>query len=367
MRRLYLRIYAVVLSVLLAFAALAVGVFQYHAQAQSEQEQAAWLDLTGGWVDPALAPFAEADAPLGQRLWWVAASLAALLALVGLASYPLVRSLTRRLELLRTGVQAFGDGALQRRVAVQGHDEVAALAASFNAAAARIEALVRAQQRLLANASHELRSPLARLKLALELLDATEEAETRARHRAEIQRSLAELDALVDEVLLAARLETTPNLARQPQELLALVAEEAAWFDAEVSGAPVTVQGDERLLRRAVRNLLDNARRYAPEQPPQVRVQRGAAGQAQVWVCDRGPGVPADARERIFEPFFRLPGHAEARGGVGLGLALVRQIAQLHGGHVHCEEHRGGGSCFVLSLPADDPPPQPISRANASR
>lgn len=367
MTRLFWRIYGAVLVVLLVFGTLAYGVAQYHAQRERDETQAAWTDWSGGWGDPLLTPLLYDDDGERSRGLWMVGSLAIAWGLVGLVAYPVVRSLTRRLERLRAGVQAFGQGDLRQRVDVSGRDEVAALAASFNAAAARIEALVRAQQRLLANASHELRSPLARLKLALELLDATEEAETRARHRAEIQRSLAELDALVDEVLLAARLETTPNLARQPQELLALVAEEAAWFDAEVSGAPVTVQGDERLLRRAVRNLLDNARRYAPEQPPQVRVQRGVAGQAQVWVCDRGPGVPADARERIFEPFFRLPGHAEARGGVGLGLALVRQIAQLHGGHVHCEEHRGGGSCFVLSLPADDPPPQPISRANASR
>ena len=114
------------------------------------------------------------------------------------------------------------------------------------------------------------------------------------------------------------------------------------------------VKGDERLLRRALRNLLENARRYGGNEVS-VSVEAappGAAPGAVIKVCDRGPGVPDIYRERIFEPFFRLPGHAEREGGVGLGLALVRQIALRHGGQVRCEPRDGGGSCFVLTLPA---------------
>jgi signal transduction histidine kinase len=102
-----------------------------------------------------------------------------------------------------------------------------------------------------------------------------------------------------------------------------------------------------------LRNLLENARRYGGD--GEVSVQLAAlAGGAEIRVCDRGPGVPAAMRERIFEPFFRLPGHAEREGGVGLGLALVRQIAERHGGSVRCEARPDGasGSCFVFSLPA---------------
>jgi len=98
-----------------------------------------------------------------------------------------------------------------------------------------------------------------------------------------------------------------------------------------------------------VRNLLENAQRYGGAEV-QVHVQ-ARPGQVELQVCDRGPGVPEAQRERIFEPFFRLPGHAEREGGVGLGLSLVRQIAQRHGGQVHCQPREGGGSCFVLSLP----------------
>jgi hypothetical protein len=115
-------------------------------------------------------------------------------------------------------------------------------------------------------------------------------------------------------------------------------------------GSGAGVLGDERLLRRAVRNLIDNAQRYGGGAIDIVLAT--AAGDVEVRVCDRGPGVPEDLRERIFEAFYRLPGHAETAGGVGLGLSLVKQIAERHSGRVRCEPREGGGSCFVLSLPA---------------
>jgi signal transduction histidine kinase len=128
-----------------------------------------------------------------------------------------------------------------------------------------------------------------------------------------------------------------------------MAAEEAARVDAAVDGTPTTVLGEDRLLRRALRNLLENARRYGGNEV-EVSVESNA-DRAVVRVSDRGPGVPESMRERIFESFFRLPGHAEQAGGVGLGLSLVKQIAQRHGGSVRCEGREGGGSCFVLSVP----------------
>jgi signal transduction histidine kinase len=270
---------------------------------------------------------------------------------VAAGAWPVVRRLTRRLETLQRGVERFGAGHLKQRVDDRGRDEVAAVAASFNRAADRIEALVHSHQSLLANASHELRSPLARLKMALAMIEDAA-PEQRERLRREISTNIAELDALVEEVLLSSRLGAQPQLDRRDRvELLALAAEEAAHTGAVVQGeAGVTVDGDERLLRRALRNLLENARRYGGDDVCVVINRR--AGFADVQVCDRGPGVPADMRERIFEPFFRLPGHAECAGGVGLGLALVKQIAERHGGSVRCEARDGGGSCFSLRLPA---------------
>jgi signal transduction histidine kinase len=266
---------------------------------------------------------------------------------VALGAWPVVRRLTRRLEALQRGVERFGEGALGERVDASGRDEVAAVAASFNRAAERIEALVRANQSLLANASHELRSPLARLKMAVAMLEQADAAQRERLHR-EIHTDIAELDALVEEVLLASRLDAhSLEVRREPVDLRALALEEAARVAATVADAPaIVVDGDERLLRRALRNLLENARRYGGGA---IDMTLAAAPYAEVRVCDRGPGVPEAMRERIFEPFFRLPGHAENAGGVGLGLSLVRQIAQAHGAQVRCEPRAGGGSCFVLS------------------
>ena len=281
----------------------------------------------------------------------IAALLLVLFVAVAAGAWPVVRRLTRRLEALKRGVEAFGAGALHQRVAEDGRDEVAALGASFNHAAARIEALLHSHRSLLANASHELRSPLARLKMALALLEDAPAAQREGLKR-EIDANIRELDTLVDEVLLASRLDAgAATLRRDRVDLLALAAEEAARVQAEAAGDALQLQGDERLLRRALRNLLENAQRYGGGEIA-VAVHRRADGRAELSVCDRGPGVPEAHRERVFAAFFRLPGHAEREGGVGLGLALVRQIAQAHGGAVRCEPRDGGGSCFRLLLPA---------------
>lgn len=286
-------------------------------------------------------------------------SLLWMLALVALAvavgSYPVIRRLTQRLESLREGVERLGEGDLSARVDESGSDEVAALARRFNLAAGRIEQLVQSHKSLLANASHEVRSPLARIRIGLELLG----PQASAQAKAEIERNITELDQLVDELLLASRLDArSADVGTvEPVDLTGLAAEEAAHTQAELAAAetaqPVMVEGVPRLLRRAVRNLLENARRYS-QGPVTIEVMRegaGPQGEAVVRVRDRGPGVPPAQRERIFEPFYRLPGASERAGGVGLGLALVRSIAQRHGGTVVCEDNPGGGACFTLRLP----------------
>lgn len=271
---------------------------------------------------------------------------------VAMGAYPVVRRLTRRLEALKTGVEAFGAGDLAHRVDDSGRDEVAALARSFNEAATRTESLLRSNKNLLANASHELRSPLARMKMAFSMLDEAPPA-GRTRLVTEIHTNIAELDALVEEVLLASRLESgSQTAAPEKVDLLGLAAEEAARSGAEFEPAEglsaLPVMGDERLLRRALRNLLENAKRYGGDKASLELAREGS--RAVIRVLDRGPGVPEPMRERIFEAFFRLPGHAEQAGGVGLGLSLVKQIAAAHGGSVRCEAREGGGSVFVLCL-----------------
>lgn len=285
----------------------------------------------------------------------VAAVLLLLFVAVAAGAWPVVRQLTRRLQALQSGVEKFGAGALDHRVEVTGRDEVAAVAQSFNHAAARIETLVRSHQSLLANASHELRSPLARMKMAVEMMDGAAPNQ-QAKLKREVDTNIAELDALVEEVLLASRLDAVKNTGVfEDVDLLGMAAEEAARVGAVLDSqadTPYKVQGDERLLRRALRNLLENAKRYGGGDITVNLLRHKTA--LEVQVCDRGPGVSALQRERIFEPFYRLPGHAEQAGGVGLGLSLVKQIAQRHHGSVSCQAREGGGSCFVLSLPGAD-------------
>jgi len=270
---------------------------------------------------------------------------------VALAVYPIAGRLTRRLEGLRSGVERWGAGALSLRVDETGNDEVAVVARAFNAAAGRVEELLTSQKALLANASHELRSPLARLRMAIELWQERQEPEIRE----EIVRNLAEIDQLVAEILLASRLNHgAPDAgAGASVDLVGLAAEEAAPFEATVvsaptGGGPIEIVGDATLLRRLIRNLLENAARHG-RPPIHVEVTRRESG-ARIVVSDCGDGIPPPERERVFEPFYRPAGRSESSGGWGLGLSLVRQIARRHGGAAFCEEAPGGGSRFVVDL-----------------
>jgi signal transduction histidine kinase len=293
-----------------------------------------------------------------------------MLLLVGLAVavgvYPIVRKLTQRLEALQQGVQRWGEGDLTVRMAEQGQDEVADLSRRFNAASERVQNLMSSQQlllasqkSLLANASHELRSPLTRIRMGLEFMG----SDSQELAKQEIARNIAELDQLIDEILLASRLdahEADMGIV-EVVDVIGLCAEECARagasFDVPEGLVQLEVSGVAKLLRRMVRNLLENARRYGQSS------QASASGEGIVLklsqaetlvllqVSDRGPGVPPAYRERIFEPFFRLPGASERVGGVGLGLSLVKSIAERHGGRVRCADRLGGGACFEVSLP----------------
>ena len=286
--------------------------------------------------------------PQHQRERHLSLTLAAamlFLALAG-ASYPIARHLTRQVEALERGVERLGSGDLGVRVTVEGSDEVARLAERFNWAAERIERLLESQRRTLAGASHELRSPLARLRLALELIE--RETSGSPAHRAqEAVAEIAELDELVEDILLASRLQAGMPGPVEPVDLAALLASEAAQVGARVEGGPVSILGEQRALKRLVRNLLDNAVRHGGGAQIVAGVEPLPAGGARLWVADAGPGVDPAERERIFEPFYRLPGVAS---GAGLGLALVRQIAERHGGTAVCRERECGGTVFEVTL-----------------
>src|SRR6516225_7640418 len=273
---------------------------------------------TGGWMRTPAGPAVSIPLPDGRRLvarlpprqrpgaLMLAAFLGAIALVVAIGARPVVRRLTGRLERLQRGVESLGAGDLTARVKVEGRDEVARLARSFNQAAARIESLVNAHKMLLANASHELRTPLARIRL-------------------ELERDIAELDQLVDEILLVSRLDATEQLdVGEDLDLAALAAEECARYDdCSVEAKPVMVRGDPMLLRRMIRNLVENAHLHG-KPPIEVTVAR-QNDRGVLNVLDHGPVIVEDARERLFSAFYRIPGRGGAKGS-GLGLALVRQI-----------------------------------------
>jgi signal transduction histidine kinase len=265
---------------------------------------------------------------------------------IGIAAFPIVRQISRRLVRLQRGVESLGAGDFTARVAVEGRDEVARLATAFNRAAAQIEQLMQSHKSLLANTSHELRAPLARIRLAIELSkDSIDE-----KRRTGLEHDIAELDALVEEILLASRLDSVADIAKDDLDLLALAAEECARYDSvQLEGTVTPLRGDARLLRRLLRNLLDNARRHGAS-PTQVRVAL-TAGRATLTVWDHGPGLPPAEFERVFQPFYR-PANSRSPAGSGLGLSLVRQIARRHGGEARCIAMADGHSGFEVTLPA---------------
>lgn len=295
-----------------------------------------------------------------------------LLALAG-GAWVLADSLSSRLARLERSTDILASGDLKHRATLDREtprDEVDRLAVAFNEMAERLDSLVTGQRTLLANVSHELRTPIARVKVLIEILgerlEALDEAqragdsadpETLARLSrgfSEMQEDIDEVEALIRDLLTSGRLELGGTIEREPVDLTALCERAAARFDAELEGleaGAVEIAGDHLLLERLLKNLLSNARRACPEGALTVRVSTAGA-RTQVEVEDEGPGIPADKRKQIFEPFTRLDSaRARDQGGVGLGLYLCRQIARAHGATISAEDRRDGrsGARFVLT------------------
>lgn len=271
------------------------------------------------------------------------------LGVIAIAAYPVSRRITRGLENLREGVSELGEGDLGARIDVHGRNEVADVARAFNAAAAKIQQAVLAQRRVLASASHELRTPLGRLRAAVELIAAGHDERL-----VDAERDIEELDALIEDLLLTGRIGAGTRATEfETIDLRTLIAEEAGRAGAICRGEIAPIQGNARMLRRMIRNLIENAGRHGAEP---ITIELGTdqgAGRVRIVVADAGGGVPLEERERIFEPFYRAPGHSEHRdGGVGLGLSLVAEIATHHGGTVACVADPELGSVFVVELPS---------------
>ncbi len=281
------------------------------------------------------------------------------------ASWWLAQHLSAPIRRMLEGARALAGERLDVRVSAGlggRKDEVAVLAREFDAMADRLRANRSALTRLLGDISHELRSPLARMRLALGL--ARQPSADTARQLDRMEHEIERLDVLISQVLKLARLNGTDiPFEREPfdvDEMIDEVVRDAA-FEGTAKGCKVetvgaahsVVSGNRDLLRSAIENVLRNAVRYSPQGAPvEVAVERNAAGLT-ISVRDRGPGVPAGELERIFEPFYRV---AESRdrdsGGEGIGLAITSQVMKAHGGTARADNRAGGGFEVLLNLPA---------------
>jgi len=296
--------------------------------------------------------------------------LLAILLVSGIICYALARHLTHRIRIIRQGSRRLAAGDLSSRIAPKlaaGQDEANALAKDLDMMAERIAGLLGAQQQLLRDVSHELRSPLARLSVALELARDAPERE-RAEVHDRIAKEAARLEQLIGEVLTLTRLEAGAPEARHAHalNLLELVQEVArdANFEARpnqrrvevLAQGPITLVGFAEVLRPAVENVVRNAVAFAPSGTEvEVRLERsleGGRGWAKICVRDRGPGVPEAALEAIFRPFFRVSASRNRKsGGTGVGLAITERAVRLHGGTVKAANATGGGLIVSIGLP----------------
>jgi len=274
--------------------------------------------------------------------------------------YWLALYLTRPVRRLQKAVERFGHGDFSARSGATRKDELGDLARAFDRMAGRIETLLAAERRLLLDISHELRSPLARLAVAIELARSGEDLDPSLNR---IQKEADRLNALVGQLLQVTRAEGDPGslhhdflrLDELVQSLVDDAAIEATAHSCRVEyhpKGPVTVAGDAELLRRAVENVLRNAIRHAP---PQTAVEvdlTNGNGQAQIRIKDEGPGVPEEALPRLFDPFYRVEtDRNRTSGGIGLGLSIARRAIELHKGTI-AALNRHPGLEVHLTLPA---------------
>lgn len=290
-----------------------------------------------------------------QAIWSVAALVVSALLCLVLAWW-----LTRPIRQLTTVARRLGDGDLSARSGMgRRRDEIGRLARTLDEAAERIQQLLQVHRRLVSDVSHELRSPLARLKVAVEL------ARSRGRDGSELDRIETEADRLeemIAELLMLSRLEAGEvselargfDLATLLREVIHDAEFEFAGARIDAAGLPPScpMHGHEALLRSAFENVLRNALRYTSEAGVQVALACGADALC-LTVRDHGPGVPAADLPRLFEPFYRV---SEARdrdsGGFGLGLAIAARAVALHHGEIHAENAEGGGLMVSIVLPA---------------
>jgi signal transduction histidine kinase len=293
------------------------------------------------------------------RPWFVFTWTGIIVLVVGLGLMATLRPLERRLGVLSETAERFGKGELQVRSADNATDGIGQLSKEFNGMADRVESLLRRQREQLRAVSHELRTPLARVFFLVdEALESTQASQKDAAlHR--IERSVHEMNELVEELLLFARLDPDAGEFRREEfelgpifdELVEMVHEIKPSLVVQVERRVDRAWGSPRYIRRALLNLVTNAARYARRQVA-ISVQV-VDGRLVVRVEDDGQGIAEEHREMVFEPFAQLEakGSEGETGGAGLGLAIVRRITRAHGGDVIATNGELGGALFEMNFP----------------
>lgn len=297
-------------------------------------------------------------------------SLLLLFLLLALVSFPVSRTIARPLEKLTACAHRLSQGELRARTDVEGEDEFGQLAAAVNDMASQIEVKIRREKELLGNISHEIRTPLSRIRVALELCGEEGEGRTAALLRS-IGGDLMELDGMVEDILLAARLDLALDipggqgvlLRRERVDMAGIAARSTQLFSERFPGHRLRLNisegipplsGDPVFLRRTIDNILDNAARHSsPGKEIGLSISL-SGGRVEVEIRDDGSGIDSDDLARIFDPFFRAGGGAEGgERGVGLGLALCKGIVEAHGGTIEASSSPGGGTVLRFSIPSD--------------
>lgn len=338
-----------------------VARLAHHEAIRSRRLFATDVRLPNGEIYRVIAPRQAPPNPNLRPPWWLALSIT--LVISTLVCFWLARYLTAPISRLSRATQHLARGELSVRVGeLRRKDEIADLAHDFDQMADKIQQLIDGRQQLLRDISHELRSPLARLQVALALARRKIDGPNESLDR--IERDLLRVEELIGEVLTLSRLETTGDTgfddAVNIGELVKQIAGDTA-LEAEAKGCPVDVtenganpaiRGNRELLRRAIENALRNAIKYTEKDTTIDVGIRSAQGLIHIDICDRGPGVADGELERIFDPFVRLDSaRGRDTGGYGLGLAIARKAMELHHGSISARHRRGGGLCITLSLP----------------
>lgn len=294
-------------------------------------------------------------------------SLALLLGVVGLllaASYLLIRRLFRPVEWLTRGAGEIGRGNFMHQVPVRSEDELGRLTKAFNAMALKVAEMVRARDQLLLDVSHELRSPLTRMKVVAEFIRDQSAKEN-------IQQDIRELEQMITELLESHRLQSDHGgLVPVETDVAAIVEDVVKHYAGQGPGVslvsvpqPIRLKLDPRLIGIALRNVVDNALKHSARDrgPVEARVE-ATSSCIEISIRDHGPGIPAEEQARVFEPFYRVDkSRTRETGGYGLGLSLAKRIMVAHGGDIRVESHPGQGSTFTLTVPVVQQAGSPVS------